>query len=386
MILITHDLGVVAGVADRVHDHVRRPRGRDRSAARGLRDRRAPVHPWVDGLDPGALRPAGPVDADPRRPARPDPAARRLRVPAALLLRHRGLRHGPAGTAHRARPGRRRTAPPAITHRRWSPMGSPAEPLLSVRDLHTSFPIRSALLQRKIGAVRAVAGVSFDLTAGRTLGPGRRVRIGQDHPRAHGHRAGTARVRHGAVRRPRPAELSAAELRHTRREIQMVFQDPYASLNPRLTVEQIISEAWRVHPGVVPRDRWPAEVKDLLARVGLDPDHAGPLSAPVLRRPAPAGRHRPGAGARAPAGDLRRGGVGTGRVGAGPGAQPARRPAGRPRADLPVHRARPVGGAAPVRRGRGDVPRQGGGDRHPRDRSSRRRCTRTRRRCSPRSR
>src|SRR6201999_4346415 len=68
--------------------------------------------------------------------------------------------------------------------------------------------------------------------------------------------------------------LSGAELRQTRRQIQMVFQDPYASLNPRLTVEQIISEAWRGHPGVVPRDRWPAEVKDLLARVGLNPDHA----------------------------------------------------------------------------------------------------------------
>jgi oligopeptide transport system ATP-binding protein len=154
-------------------------------------------------------------------------------------------------------------------------MGSPPEPLLSVRDLHTSFPIRSALLQRKIGAVRAVAGVSFDLTAGRTLGlvgesgSGKttlaRTVIGLERPES-----GTVQFAGRDL-----LTLSAAELRHTRREIQMVFQDPYASLNPRLTVEQIISEAWQVHPGVVPRDRWPAEVKDLLARVGLNPDHAG---------------------------------------------------------------------------------------------------------------
>ena len=153
-------------------------------------------------------------------------------------------------------------------------MASPAEPLLSVRDLHTSFPIRSALLQRKVGAVQAVAGVSFDLAAGRTLGlvgesgSGKttlaRTVIGLQKPQS-----GTVHFEGRDL-----LAMSGAELRHTRRQIQMVFQDPYASLNPRLTVEQIISEAWRVHPGVVPRDRWPAEVKDLLDRVGLNPDHA----------------------------------------------------------------------------------------------------------------
>ncbi|MEV0715380.1 dipeptide ABC transporter ATP-binding protein [Asanoa sp. NPDC050611] len=150
-----------------------------------------------------------------------------------------------------------------------------AESLLSVRDVHTSFPIRSALLHRKVGAVRAVAGVSFELTAGRTLGivgesgSGKttlaRTIIGLERPESGSvHFAGRDLL-----------ALSGEALRQTRREIQMIFQDPYASLNPRLTVEQIISEAWRVHPGVLARDRWAAEVKDLLARVGLNPDHAG---------------------------------------------------------------------------------------------------------------
>jgi ABC-type glutathione transport system ATPase component len=54
----------------------------------------------------------------------------------------------------------------------------------------------------------------------------------------------------------------------------MVFQDPYASLNPRLTVRDLIAEAWRVHTGIVPRDRWTAEAKDLMERVGLNPDYS----------------------------------------------------------------------------------------------------------------
>jgi oligopeptide transport system ATP-binding protein len=153
-------------------------------------------------------------------------------------------------------------------------MSSPADPLLSVRDLHTSFPIRSALLQRKVGSVQAVSGISFDLPAGRTLGL-----VGESG-------SGKTTLARTVIGLERPESgqvlfdgrdlvtMPGAELRQTRRQIQMIFQDPYASLNPRLTVEQIISEAWLINPGVVPRNRWTAEVKDLLARVGLNPDHA----------------------------------------------------------------------------------------------------------------
>ncbi len=153
-------------------------------------------------------------------------------------------------------------------------MAGPADPLLSVRDLYTSFPIRSAFLRREVGRVQAVSGVSFELAAGRTLGvvgesgSGKttlaRTIIGLERPES-------GRVVFDGRDLP---DLSGAELRRARRQIQMIFQDPYAALNPRLTVAQIISEAWAIHPGVVPRGRWTAEVKDLLARVGLNPDHA----------------------------------------------------------------------------------------------------------------
>ncbi|KAB8183576.1 dipeptide ABC transporter ATP-binding protein [Nonomuraea phyllanthi] len=153
-------------------------------------------------------------------------------------------------------------------------MSSPADPLLSVRDLHTGFPIRSALLRRKVGTVQAVSGVSFDLPAGRTLGL-----VGESG-------SGKTTLARTVIGLAPPESgqvlfdgrdlltLPGADLRQARRQMQMVFQDPYASLNPRLTVEQIISEAWLVNPGVVPRNRWATEVKDLLARVGLNPDHA----------------------------------------------------------------------------------------------------------------
>ena len=149
------------------------------------------------------------------------------------------------------------------------------EPLLSVRDLHTAFPIRSPLLRRRVGTVQAVAGVSFDLAPGRTLGL-----VGE----SGSGKSTLARTVIGLERATSGQvlfdghDLTTAPpvtLRRLRRDIQMIFQDPYASLNPRRTVEQIISEAWEIHPDVLPRGRWAAEVRDLLERVGLDPSHAG---------------------------------------------------------------------------------------------------------------
>jgi oligopeptide transport system ATP-binding protein len=149
------------------------------------------------------------------------------------------------------------------------------EPLLQVRDLHTTFPVRSALLRRRVGAVQAVAGVSFDLPAGRTLGL-----VGESG-------SGKSTLARTVIGLERPTSgqvlfqgrdltvASPAEMRRLRRDIQMIFQDPYASLNPRRTVEQIVSEAWEIHPDVVPRSRWAGEVRELLERVGLDPSHAG---------------------------------------------------------------------------------------------------------------
>jgi oligopeptide transport system ATP-binding protein len=65
-----------------------------------------------------------------------------------------------------------------------------------------------------------------------------------------------------------------AELKTVRRRIQMIFQDPYASLNPRMRVAQIIAEPWVIHADVLPRNRWAARVSELLESVGLLPEHA----------------------------------------------------------------------------------------------------------------
>ncbi|MDN8904682.1 ATP-binding cassette domain-containing protein, partial [Staphylococcus aureus] len=66
-----------------------------------------------------------------------------------------------------------------------------------------------------------------------------------------------------------PAEIFAI-----RRRMQFVFQDPTASLNPRMTIAQIVSEPWAIHKGVLPRERWRSRVEELLVQVGLRPEHA----------------------------------------------------------------------------------------------------------------
>jgi oligopeptide transport system ATP-binding protein len=147
--------------------------------------------------------------------------------------------------------------------------------LLSVDDLYTTFPIRSALLKRTIGRIEAVAGVSFELRRGETLGlvgesgSGKstiaRTLIGLEKPTSG-----------SVVFDGRDIALrSARELRAMRRDVQMIFQDPYASLNPRRTVEQTIRQVWDINPGIVPRAKRSQELKELLLRVGLNPDHAG---------------------------------------------------------------------------------------------------------------
>ncbi|TWD72400.1 oligopeptide transport system ATP-binding protein [Kribbella amoyensis] len=149
-----------------------------------------------------------------------------------------------------------------------------AEPLLSVRDLHTSFPLRSSLLRRTVGQIQAVAGVSFDVSAGGTLGLVGESGSGKSTVART--IVGLEKARSGSIRfdGEELTSLPPASMRRVRRQLQMIFQDPYASLNPRATVEQIVTEAWEIHPDVVPRARFRTEVRELLERVGLNPDHA----------------------------------------------------------------------------------------------------------------
>jgi oligopeptide/dipeptide ABC transporter ATP-binding protein len=146
-------------------------------------------------------------------------------------------------------------------------------PLVQVRDLKTHFPIKKGLLSRTVGHVKAVDGVSFDVEPGKTLGL-----VGE---------SGCGKTTVGrTILRLIPATggqviykgmdffaYRGEELRRLRRQMQIIFQDPVSSLNPRMTVGNIIGEPIVVH-GIAKGREKDDIVASLLARVGLDPSYA----------------------------------------------------------------------------------------------------------------
>jgi oligopeptide/dipeptide ABC transporter ATP-binding protein len=143
--------------------------------------------------------------------------------------------------------------------------------LLEVRDLKTHFPIRAGLLRRQVGTVYAVDGVSFTIDEYQTLGV-----VGESG-------CGKTTLGRSILRLEEPTSgdvvfdgveittMSKSDLRRKRAEMQIVFQDPYASLNSRWPVNDIIGEPLRVHG--VGKKETRARVGDLLAAVGLLPEH-----------------------------------------------------------------------------------------------------------------
>ncbi|KIL38522.1 hypothetical protein SD70_25680 [Gordoniibacillus kamchatkensis] len=140
--------------------------------------------------------------------------------------------------------------------------------LLEVRNLHKQFPIRAGLLRRTIGHVNAVNDVSFTLGTGETLGIvgesgcGKST-LGRMIMRVTDPTGGTIMFDGESL-----SELHGAKLRHARRKFQMVFQDPYASLNPKMRVEHILAEPLLVN-GVMDREQARERAVRLLQRVGL---------------------------------------------------------------------------------------------------------------------
>jgi len=148
------------------------------------------------------------------------------------------------------------------------------EAILEVRDLVKHFPVQvGVLFKRTIGHVKAVDGVSFDLARGETLGVvgesgcGKST-LAQVLMRLEKATSGTVRFEGRDI-----FGLAGQELRRLRRDIQIVLQDPYTSLNPRMTVGDLVGEPFEIHPDVAPKGERRRKVQELLDVVGLNPEH-----------------------------------------------------------------------------------------------------------------
>ena len=147
------------------------------------------------------------------------------------------------------------------------------EVVLKAENLVKHYPIKAGVLRRTVGHVKAVDGVSFELYKGETLGI-----VGESG-------CGKSTLGRMLIRLEEPTagkltfdgvdvySQKGAEMRQLRRDIQIVFQDPYTSLNPRKTVGDIVGEPFDIHTDVVPKRGRRQRVQELLELVGLNPEH-----------------------------------------------------------------------------------------------------------------
>lgn len=263
VIFITHDMGVVADIADRVLVMYRGEAVETGSVEEIFR---SPQHPYTQSL----------LAAVPRLgEMRGQDLPRRFSLPG--------------------QPQAETETPDTV---------AAGEPILQVRDLVARFPVRGGLLNRVTREVHAVEKISFDLWPGETLslvgesGCGKST-TGRALLRLVETQGGTI-----TFDGQRIDTLSGSKLQSLRRNIQFIFQDPYASLDPRQTVGDSIMEPLRVH-GLLHGEAARERVSWLLKRVGLQPEHAWRYPPCLFRRPTAADLHCPRAGAESEGGDSR---------------------------------------------------------------------------------
>ena len=281
MLLITHDLGVVAQMAQRVAVMYA---GQIVEEAPRETFFGAPRHPYTVKLFaalPDLARRGGRLETIagqvPALSAMPKACRFAERCPHAWdRCRDEAPALQEAGPGHRVRchlleePGR------AVAHVPDGAIAAPVEgvagtPLLQVSDLRVYFPIRRGILQRTVGYVKAVDGLSLELARGRTL-----ALVGESG-------CGKTTVGKAVLQLIKPTGgstqldgreltgLSRAALRPLRRRMQMIFQDPFASLNPRLSVGEIIGEGMSALGLQSEQENKAAAIAVLLQQVGLDP-------------------------------------------------------------------------------------------------------------------
>ncbi|MFK3981116.1 ABC transporter ATP-binding protein [Micromonospora sp. NPDC050397] len=148
------------------------------------------------------------------------------------------------------------------------------ETILQVDNVVKHFPItQGVVFKKQIGAVKAVDGVSFELKRGETLGVVGESGCGKSTLARLLMRLETPTGGKAMLEGKDIFKMSGGELRRLRRNVQMVMQDPYTSLNPRMTVGDIIGEPFEIHPEAAPKGSRDRRVRELLDIVGLNPEH-----------------------------------------------------------------------------------------------------------------